>query len=184
MPTHADLATLDTRAICPKDLPGAGEFEFPHLVIPISKSNPDTTYPNTYFPNITPNDVATIFNFDVQGNGQICELGFYFPRQDQLDTSSFTLSGPGTFTFSISVLGTGAQDGVTTWNNQPPAVQNGFPKTLTMQPGNYYILSLGPCSAGLVALTMSSVDTCFTWFQDYNPCAIGPFITYNGPVQG
>lgn len=183
-PTSLSKA-MEKRLTCAKDLPGAGGFEFPHLIMPISKSNPESTYPNTYFPNITPNDVATVFDFDMLGSDQSCELGFYFPRQDQLTTSLFTLSGPGTFTFSISLPGTGAQDGATTWNNQPPAANtDGFPKTINMQPGNYYSLSLGPCVPGLASLTMNSSDSCFTWFQDFNPCPIGPFIVYSGPPQG
>ena len=175
---------LDKRLTCPKDLPAAGSFEFPHLIIPISKSNPASTYPNTYFPNITPGDVSTVFNFDIHGSGQNCELGFYFPRQDQLTSSSFTFSGPGTFTFSISVPGPGAQEGTTSWSNQPSASNsNGFPKTIILQPGNYHSLIMGACVPGLASLTISSVDTCFTWFQDFNPCAIGPFITYSGPIK-
>ena len=179
VPRGTGLEVLEKRLACPRDLPAAGSFEYPHLVLPISKSNAASTYPNTYFPNITPNDIATVFNFDILGNGQNCELGFYFPRPDQLTTSSFTFSGPGTFVFSVSMPGTGGAEGATAWNHQPPAANNnGFPKTLNMQPGNYYRLSVGACAPGLASLTISSPDTCFTWFQDFNPCAIGPFITY------
>jgi hypothetical protein len=189
---------------CPKDLPALPGFEFPHLIVPISKAHPDAANPNTYFPVISPDDLATVFNFDILNGDQTCELGFYFPYQDQLETSSFTFNGPyagpATFVVQINQLGIGATDGFTTWNNQPgPAFYEGFPKTLTMAPGNYYSLWTGACPAGLWSITISSPDSNFCWFQDYNPCrklwpfpqavkvidnveAIGPYVTYNGPI--
>ena len=168
---------------CPHDLPSPpdGSYDFPHLIVPISKANPDTCYPNSYNGIITPNDMACIFNYDIGGAGQNCELGFFFPTQDQLTTSSFTFDGPGTFTFAIGESGSPAVEGVTKWNNQPPSAGfPGFPKTITMQPGNYYNLGAGPCRSGSYGLTISSPDTTFNWFQDYNPCAIGPYGLYTG----
>lgn len=152
MPAHPAL--LQRQSGCPKDLPPAPGFEFPHLILPVSKAHPDVPGTNSYFPNITPNDLATVFNFDVLHGDRHCELGFYFPRQDQLETSSFTFNGPyagpATFTFQINGAGTGAQDGITTWNNQPaPAIHESFPKTLDLNPGNYYSLWTGACPSGL-----------------------------------
>ena len=165
---------LARQSTCPKDLPPMPGFEFPHLIVPISKAHPDVINANTYFPSITPNDLATVFNFDILHEDQVCELGFYFPRQDQLETSSFTFNGPyagpATFTFQVNQLGTGAQNGATTWNNQPVvAIYEGFPKTVFLEPGSYYPLWTGACPSGLFSMTVASPDTSFCWFQDYNP---------------
>jgi hypothetical protein len=182
-----DLQSVhDKRAgTCTRSIPSPpdGSYEYPHLIIPVSKSSPETCYPNDYYAFMTPNDKATIFNFDVIETDQSCELGFFFPTQDQLETSSFSFDGPGTFTFDISDTGSYAVDGTTRWNAQPQsAVLTGFPKTINMQPGNYYPILIGPCKVGTWSLTMSSPDTSFSWFQDYNPCAIGPFSMYTGPT--
>lgn len=173
------------RDSCPKDLPAQPDFEFPHLIVPISKLHPEVANPNTYFPRITPSDLGTVFNFVIlHGGDQACELGFYFPRQDQLQTSSYTFAGPGNFTVRINQPGSGAEDGVTTWSNQPaPGPYDGFPKTMKMEPGNYYSLFEGACLAGLWSITISSPDSSFSWFQDYNPCPIGPYVTYEGPLS-
>jgi hypothetical protein len=168
---------------CPKALPPLPGFEFPHLIVPISKAHPDLANPNSFSPSITPSDLATVFNFDILHGDQSCELGFYFPRQDQLETSSFTFSGPGTFTVEINKRGEGAQVGVTTWNKQPGAGM-GPPTEIIMAPGNYYSLFKGACPEGLWSITISSLDTIFYWFQDFDLCPIGPFVVYNGSVQG
>lgn len=127
------------------------------------------------------NDAAIIFRFDLRGSPRSCELGFFFPQQDQLTTSSFTFSGPGTFAFAVgSEEDTGAQEGVTTWHDRPPSVESkAWPKTVSMQPGRYYSFNVGKCTPGLASVTMTSMDTCFSWFQDFNPCAIGPYVTFD-----
>ncbi|KAG5987299.1 hypothetical protein E4U52_007715 [Claviceps spartinae] len=40
---------------CPANLDGV--YEFPHLIIPVNKSNPDTAYGNSYFGEVTPSDI-------------------------------------------------------------------------------------------------------------------------------
>jgi len=180
MPALGGLEQL-RRDACPRDLPPLPGFEFPHLIVPISKAQPDVANPNSFSPSITANDIATVFNFDIVRDNQDCELGFYFPRLEQLNMSSFSFSGTGTFTTSINQPGTGAQDGVTTWNNQPAAGPYAeFPKTITMSPGNYYSLWIGACPVGLWSITVTSPDTLFQWFQSYASCPIGPYVTYSG----
>lgn len=184
MPKVANADIVDQHN-CPKALPALPGFEFPHLIVPVSKAHPDVANPNTFSPSITPDDLATIFNFDILHGDQSCELGFYFPRQDQLETSSFTFSGPGTFTVRINKRGKGAQAGDTTWNKQPAAgMYDGFPKEILMTPGNYYSLFTGACPEGLWSITISSVDSIFYWFQSFDLCPIGPFVTYNGLLEG
>ncbi|KAG6109931.1 hypothetical protein E4U14_003030 [Claviceps sp. LM454 group G7] len=40
---------------CPANLDGV--YEFPHLIIPVNKSNPDTAYGNSFFGEVTPSDI-------------------------------------------------------------------------------------------------------------------------------
>jgi hypothetical protein len=117
---------LFKRDACPKELPALPGFEFPHLIVPICKAHPDAANPNTFFPAITPGDLGRVFNFDILHDDQVCKLGFYFPRQEQLTAPSFTFFGPGTFEVLINEPGQGAESGVTSWNKQP-APQRTYP---------------------------------------------------------
>lgn len=125
--TSASPLALTPRAdpVCPADgyLPAdQSQWLFPVLITPVSAANPDTKYGTVYSPKITPGDFCTIYNLYVPESaaGKTCTLKFFFPRQDQLRTSSFTYDGPGHFTFTGYAFGSGA-DADTTWNNQPPA---------------------------------------------------------------
>ncbi|KAI1611992.1 ubiquitin 3 binding protein But2 C-terminal domain-containing protein [Exophiala viscosa] len=167
---------------CPGNLPELPDFEFPHLIIPISASNPKTAYPDTLVPNITAGDVSNIFNFDVpaERSGQTCTLEFLFPTLDQLSSSYFKLDGFGKFSFSLSAMGNGAVEGNTTYDNQPMGGDpHGFPCSKSMQPGNAYSLGSTLCVPGRISVTMSSTDSSLEWFQDYNPCPIGLYMTYS-----
>src|SRR5271155_2029698 len=81
---------LDAGTGCPRDLP-VGNFEFPHLIVPISRANPDKAFGISYDGIITPGDMASIFQFDIPAYraGQNCTLEFLFPSQSQLTTSSY-----------------------------------------------------------------------------------------------
>ncbi|KIV76985.1 hypothetical protein PV11_08828 [Exophiala sideris] len=167
---------------CPGNLPELPDFEFPHMIIPISASNPTTAYPNTLVPNITAGDVSNIIDFDVpaERSGQTCTLQFLFPASDQLTTSYFKLVGFGTFSFSLSAMGTGAVEGNTTFDKQPMGGNpHGYPCSKSMQPGNAYTIGTNLCVPGRISVTMSSTDSSLEWFQDYNPCPIGLYITYS-----
>ncbi|KIX96776.1 uncharacterized protein Z520_07496 [Fonsecaea multimorphosa CBS 102226] len=169
---------------CPGYLPPFPGFEFPHLMIPISTKAPNTAFPNTDTPYITAGDIEMIFNFDipVSRKGQTCNMEFLFPNQTELSsTASFQPAGVnGSFVFSLSVLGGGAVEGNTTYNNQPlQSNPHGLPKTLNMEPGHAYAIGSTICVPGRISITMSSTDSSLTWFQDWNQCAIGLFITYS-----
>lgn len=173
---------ITTPGPCPGSLPDFPDFEFPHLIIPVSSSDPDTPYPNTLTPCVTAGDISVIFNFDIPGfrRGQMCNIKFFFPAQNQLTTSSFVLRGFGTYTFSLSALGAGAVDGSTTWNSQPLQDNpHGFPRAISMQPGHAYDIGNTICVPGRISITMSSTDSSLMWFQDWNPCPIGLFIVYS-----
>lgn len=97
----------------------------------------------------------------------------------KLETSSYTVSGSGTFTVRINKPGSGAQDGVTTWINQPAEVSHPhFPQNMTMAGGGFYSLSTGSCPVGLRIIPISSPDSSFSWFQDYKPCPIGSYVIH------
>lgn len=180
--TFAVSRDVDSSQVCPEILPPLPGFDYPHLMIPISSSHPDIAYPNTLTPNITANDVSVIFNFDVpeERAGQMCTWQFLFPQQNQLSTSYFKLIGFGTFHFSLSALGNGAIADTTTFNNQPlQANPHGFPCSVSMRPGNAYTVGSSLCVPGLISLTMSSTDSRLEWFEDYNPCPIGLYMTYS-----
>lgn len=177
-----DDGNYGIEAQCPDYLPALPGFEFPHLIIPVSASNPTTEYANTLTPYITAGDISNIFNFDIPPErvGRMCTFEFLFPTQSQLETSSFQLTGFGTFSFSLSALGAGAIEGNTTFAHQPlQSFSHGFPRSLSMQPGHAYTLGQTICVPGRISMTMSSSDSSLTWFQDYNQCAIGMYMTYS-----
>ncbi|GAB7338083.1 hypothetical protein MBLNU457_4449t2 [Dothideomycetes sp. NU457] len=165
--------TVPTPSSCPVNL--NGNFEYPHLMVPISASSPNTAYGTSYNGNIT-SDVSTIFNFDIpySDQGKTCSLIFLFPTQAQLETSSFRISGPGTVDFALLEMPAGP---MTTYNNAP-AVQTDF-GMLAVAPGNSYTVATFPCPAGTaVGVEMKSVGgTNLWWFQDYNPDPIGLYIS-------
>ncbi|KFY41384.1 hypothetical protein V495_04944 [Pseudogymnoascus sp. VKM F-4514 (FW-929)] len=158
---------------CPTNL--NGPYEFPHLIIPVDSSKPDTAPGTSYFGTVS-STVSSIFNFDIPAadSGKKCSLIFLFPTQDQLETSSFTISGDGGLDFSrLSGVATGS----TTFNNQP-GVATDYGVT-TVSPGNSYNIATFDCPAGTAVSfeIKASGDTSLNYFQDYNPSPIGLYIT-------
>ena len=159
------------------------EFEFPHYITQISQSQPDKTFGPNYFADFTPNDIATIFSFDIPPSRRDanCTLEFLFPHQNQLESSSYTYSGGGSFFFRGYKPGS-CPNANTTWNNQPkPGPFPAFPP-IHMEPGNAYVIDIGPCFVGAgscVAGYTSTNDTNFRFFQDYEQCPIGLFTSFS-----
>ncbi|KAL6231512.1 ubiquitin 3 binding protein But2 C-terminal domain-containing protein [Aspergillus navahoensis] len=158
---------------CPTDL--SGNYEFPHLIVPIDSSSPDEAYGTQFNGTVTPT-VSTIFNFDIPAAdaGKTCSLVFLFPRQEDLETSAFDFSGDGTIQFSA--VETPATQS-TTYNNAPQISQS--LGQFTVSPGNSYTVSSFECPAGqTVGYEMSTAgSTNLEFFEDYNPSPIGLFIT-------
>ncbi|GAM40099.1 GPI anchored cell wall protein [Talaromyces pinophilus] len=153
----------------------SGNFEFPHLIVPIDSSSPDTAGGTQFKAEVT-STISTIFNFDIPASdaGKTCSLVFHFPQQKDLQTSSFTFSGDGKVDFAeLSSPATQS----TTFNNAPP-VKTDFGVT-TITPGNSYVISSFACPSGqAVAFEMKEAGTTeFTFFEDFNPSPIGLFIT-------
>ncbi|KAE8163662.1 ubiquitin 3 binding protein But2 C-terminal domain-containing protein [Aspergillus tamarii] len=158
---------------CPTDL--SGEYEYPHLIIPIDSSSPDTAAGTSYNGTIS-STVSTIFNFDIPYSdaGKTCSLVFLFPKKEDLETSSYSFSGDGKVDFA-SLQSAATQS--TTYNNAP-AVKEDY-GDFTISPGNSYLVSTFDCPAGqAVSYEMkNSGSTELDFFEDYNPSPLGLYIT-------
>ncbi|KAI0886834.1 ubiquitin 3 binding protein But2 C-terminal domain-containing protein [Annulohypoxylon maeteangense] len=167
---------------CPAHLK-PGQFEFPHYITQVSSNQPDRAFGPQYRGRVTPNDISSIFSFDVPQDraDANCTLEFLFPTQDVLKTSYYKFDGPGTFRFTGYLAGS-CPDSHTTYNNQPqPGNLPAFPP-IHMEPGFAYTIDVGPCtfSAGkCVSGMLSSTDTSFEFFQDQGNCPIGIYNTYS-----
>lgn len=177
------LRSRDT-SDCPYYLPNSG-YEFPHLIVPINNSN--IALGHSYFATVTPNDYATIFNFDIPPSraNQQCSVYFTFPRHDELTTSNFTWKGsnssvesPGTLQYVQYAYNTGATD-ATTGDSQPPLGPGPTVNLNGIVPGNaYHVWSGSSGSGGVMSWRISSSDSSLNYFQDWNLCAIGLWVVY------
>lgn len=145
----------------------SGQFEFPHLIIPIDSSSPNTAF-GTQFNGKVTSSVSSIFNFDIprSDSGKTCSLVFLFPKQADLQTSSFTFSGDGKIDFAaLSQAATTS----TTFDNAPSVSKD--LGTITVSPGNSFVVSTFSCPAGqTVAFEMKNAgSTSLEFFQDFNP---------------
>lgn len=153
----------------------SNNFEFPHLIIPVDSSSPDKAA-GTQFNGKVTSSVSSIFNFDIpqSDSGKTCSLVFLFPKQADLQTSSFTFSGDGQIDFAaLSSPATSS----TTFKNAPSVSKD--LGTITVAPGNTYVVSTFSCPAGqTVAFEMKNAgSTSLDFFEDFNPAPLGLFIT-------
>ncbi|KAJ5376719.1 hypothetical protein N7509_013605 [Penicillium cosmopolitanum] len=120
--------------------------------------------------------VSSVFNFDIPASdtGKTCSLVFLFPKQQDLETSSFTFSGDGKIDFAKLSRAVSTS---TTLSNLPPVSQD--LGTITVSPGNSYVVSTFPCpSDQSVAFEMKNAgSTELKFFEDFNPSPLGLFIT-------
>ncbi len=162
---------------CPGNVSNAGEFNLPALIIPVDSAQPDVAAGTSYFGEVSANTSSAFdFNIPTSASGKTCNLLFLFPEQDTLETSSYTFSGSGELDFGRL---SEPVDQQTSYANLPSVAQD--LGTFTVGPGNAYTVSSFDCPAGeqvsfLVADAEGS-DTSLRFFQDYNPCPIGLFIT-------
>ncbi|KAG8623862.1 hypothetical protein KVT40_008838 [Elsinoe batatas] len=158
---------------CPADL--NGPFEFPHLIVPISSSSPDTAQGTQYFGTVN-DDTSTLYNFDIPPSleGQTCTVVFLFPRPDELVWSSYDFNNQGGL--AISQLDSPAGTG-TNFNNVPSGTSAG--SVDAVQPGSSYVVSSGPCPAGqTIGYRVDATGgLALDYFQDFNPSGpIGLFL--------
>ncbi|PQE08413.1 GPI anchored cell wall protein [Rutstroemia sp. NJR-2017a BBW] len=159
---------------CPTNL--NGEYQYPHLIVPVSSASPSTAY-GTSYNGVVNSTVSSIFNFDIPSSYTgTCSLVFLFPTQDQLETSSYTFSGNGDVDFAqLSTIATQS----TTYGSVG-SVENDF-GTFTVTPGSSTVISTFACPAGETVsyeLSEGASGTTDLWFfQDYNPSPLGLYIT-------
>ncbi|OQD81038.1 hypothetical protein PENANT_c030G04659 [Penicillium antarcticum] len=159
---------------CPTTL-SSGNFEFPHLIVPVDSKSPDTAS-GTQFNGTVTSSISSIFNFDIpqSDSGKTCSLVFLFPELKDLETSSYSFSGDGKIDFAKLIK---PADTKTTFNNAP-SVEHDL-GDITISPGNSYVVSTFSCPAGeAVAYEMKNAgSTDLNYFQDYNPSPLGLYIT-------
>jgi hypothetical protein len=151
-----------------------GNYQFPHLIVPVDSQNPNQAYGTSYNGKID-SHTCSIFNFDIPASysGQTCTVVFLFPKQKDLQTSSFTVSGSGNVDFSE--LTSPATQG-TTYANQPS--KKGDLGNFSVAPGNSYTVASGACAAGQTVSYEVCAEGSFAlnYFQDYNPSPIGLYV--------
>jgi hypothetical protein len=158
-------------APAPKTCPAAlsGAYEYPHLIIPVDSKQPDKAFGTQYNGTVS-KSVSSLFNFDIptSDNGKTCSLVFLFPKQADLETSSFDFSGAGGVDFAMLK---GPASSSTTYNNKPGvATDYGVTK---VAPGTSSVIATFPCPGNsAIGFSLSaSDDTLLSWFNDYNPSA-------------
>ncbi|KAJ5090830.1 hypothetical protein N7532_009514 [Penicillium argentinense] len=166
-------STGSSSGSCPTDL--SGDYEYPHLIIPIDSSSPDTAAGTSFNGTVT-STVSSVFNFDIPSSdsGKTCSLVFLFPELQDLETSSYSFSGDGKIDFAKL---SEAASSETTYNNVP-SVEKDL-GDITVSPGNSYVVSTFSCPAGeTVAYEMKNAgSTELNFFEDYNPSPLGLYIT-------
>ncbi|KAF2249655.1 hypothetical protein BU26DRAFT_409495, partial [Trematosphaeria pertusa] len=157
---------------CPTDLDG--EYEFPHLIIPVDQAQPEKAFGNQFNGTIT-DSVCTAYNFDVHPRfaGKACSLVFLFPEQQDLETSAYDFSGSDSSTLGVFILHKPVEHN-TTWSTLPR-------KTLVAKeriyPGKKMNIIQKECPAGLrVGVMLCGKGFSLEYFQDFNPSPIGLYI--------
>ena len=112
--------------------------------------------------------ISTLFNFDIPNSlaGKTCSLIFLFPKLEDLETSSWSFSGDGNINFAqLSAIA----ESTTSFSNVPSVAQD--LGTITVSPGNSYLVSTFSCPAGqAVSYQMKNAgSTDFDFFEDWNP---------------
>ena len=159
---------------CPASL--SGNYQYPHLIVPVDKSQPTKAGGTSYNGTIS-STVSSIFNFDIPASdaGKTCTVVFLLPTHDKLTTSAFSLSGSGGF--DVALLSSPATE--QTSYSTIPSVDKDLGGPSSVIPGNEYVISSGACASGkrigLEVTATGSLD--LNYFQDYNPSPIGLYIT-------
>ncbi|KAJ6104598.1 hypothetical protein N7523_010918 [Penicillium sp. IBT 18751x] len=172
--SSAPSLTSSAGGHCPTTLT-SGNYQYPHLIIPIDSSAP-TTAAGTSYNGTVSSTISTIFNFDIPAyySDKTCSLVFLFPKKADLETSSYSFSGDGKIDISkLSSVATESTD----YSNAPSVAQD--LGSLTISPGNSYVLTTFACPAGdAIAYEMKNAgSTNLNFFEDWNPSPLGLFIT-------
>ncbi|KAH0360229.1 hypothetical protein KCU65_g9513, partial [Aureobasidium melanogenum] len=154
----------------------SGAYQTPHAIIPVNKNSPSTSYGTQYDAYFSSAN-STVFNFDIPSSysGKQCSVIFLLPNKSQLVTSDFTMSGSGGIKFDQ--LSSPAPLSVS--YATCPAVKSTLGMVDNVMPGNSYVVSSGACQAGSTISILASATGSLSLelFEDWNPSAIGLFIT-------
>nr|POE63519.1 putative glucan endo-1,3-beta-glucosidase eglc [Quercus suber] len=160
---------------CPTNL--NGEYQYPHLIVPVSSAEPNTAYGTQYNATIS-TTISTIFNFDIPASyqGKTCSLVFLFPEQADLETSAYTFNGQGGI--SVNALAAPVTE-ETTYASLPSVSTAGLGAVASLQSGNGYVIATSACAAGArVAYEFQSTGGLdLEFFEDWNPSPLGAFVT-------
>ncbi|KAI7554812.1 hypothetical protein KC331_g280 [Hortaea werneckii] len=173
MATQTKPAPTSKSSACPTNL--NGDYQYPHLIVPISSEHPDQSYGTSYNGQVN-GTTSSVYNFDIPQSyeGQTCSLVFLFPKKSDLETSDFTFNGEGSI--SVDNLSSAAKQS-TTYNSCPKSAEHAG--EFSPMPGNSYVISTGDCAAGTTQSYELSANggLSLEYFQDYNPSPIGLYIT-------
>jgi len=192
--SSAVTAAAPSGTACPASL--NGEYQYPHLIVPVDSQQPNKAYGTQYNGTITPT-VSTIFNFDLPTSysGKTCSLVFLLPEQAALETSAYTFNGQGGIT--VNELSSPATQ-QTTYDSVPKAAVEGLGSVASVQAGQSYVIRSHQCNAGATQSFefVSTGGLSLEWFEDWyvipssnsdvdavanrrhrNPSPIGAFIT-------
>jgi len=164
--------TSSTTKASPTEL--SGSYEYPHLIVPIDKSKPETALGAGYEGVISPT-VSSLFNFDIPESyaGKTCNLVILFPDGSQQWHPTATFGNPGGIT--VQQLATPASTAMT-YVNVPSGQIVGSVSHL--EAGHGYTISTGPCAAGkTLGYRIDSANGLnLQFFQSISP-PLGFFIT-------
>lgn len=152
--------------------------DFPHLIIPLNRTAPDTHY-GTQTSGIISHSVATEISFDVRADipANICRLNFHLNLNLTM-SAPWSLEG-GPFTFIIGRIKPQINKDKDTWHNSP-AVLN-YVASVAVDKNGHVAVEDGwfKCPKGGVAQfamwPSKNTDVEFTWFElDYGWDIGGP----------
>ncbi|KAF2835703.1 hypothetical protein M501DRAFT_941446 [Patellaria atrata CBS 101060] len=118
------------------------EFEFPHLILPVDRANPEIAFGSSYITHFSP-DVSTLFTFDIPPtfSGKSCSLEFHLPSTEQVNPANLALSGSGGI--KVSQLTYPATESMA--YNNIPAVDHEVGR-IDLVPGHVYQIASFPCN--------------------------------------
>ncbi|CAG8977416.1 hypothetical protein HYALB_00007747 [Hymenoscyphus albidus] len=174
----------NTSAICPTDI-SSGTFQFPHLIIPTSLTNPDQIFGTSYTAYISASN-TTLYTFDIPATAPYlgtCSLIFQFPYGSELDPSvpKFYFSGLEQQELGGGGLNFALLEGAVTNETSAsvtPGVKTDF-GTRKMVPGTNMTVGTFPCKNlnGRGTVKVSSVgEVELDYFQDSRRQAIGLYV--------
>lgn len=186
-PVPTTLATITTTSVlpaasasgvspsgCPATI--SGNYQFPHLIVPVNKDSPTTSLGDSYNGTFS-STVSSIFNFDIPETdaGKTCSLLFLLPTKNELVSSAFSLSGSGGLDVAQLKSPATAQTSYST----VPAVESDLGGPTSVTPGNEYVIVSGSCAAGeTLSYEVSATGSlALNYFQDSSAAAIGFYIT-------